>query len=137
MMAAALPDDGHLITCDVDPEALAVARSYFARSPHGHKIEVREGPALETIKTLAGPFDLVFIDADKSAYPDYYEATLPLVRPNGLIVVDNALRGGRVLDPRDEGDRGAAALNDRVTRDPRVDHVLLTVRDGILLARRK
>jgi len=137
VMAAALPDDGQLITCDVDPEATAIAREYWARSPDGHKIELRLGPALETIKTLQGPFDLVFVDADKPAYKDYYEATLPLLAPRGVMVIDNVLRRGHVLDPQDEAARATAAFNDHVRQDPRVQHVLLTVRDGIMLVRRK
>jgi caffeoyl-CoA O-methyltransferase len=136
MMAAALPDDGQLITCDVDAETTQIARESWARSPHGHKIELRLGPALETIKTLPGPFDFVFIDADKTAYLDYYEATLPLLAPRGAILVDNTLRHGRVLDPRDEGDRATVAFNAHVQRDPRTTNVLLTVRDGMLLIRR-
>jgi caffeoyl-CoA O-methyltransferase len=136
MMAAALPDDGELITCDVNPEHLAVARAFFARSPHGHKITVREGPALDTLRMLAGPFDLVFIDADKEAYPAYYEAVLPLLAPRGVIVVDNVLRGGRVLAPENAGDHAIVAFNAQVARDPRVRPVLLPLRDGVLLIRR-
>ena len=94
MMASALPEDGQLITCDVDAETTAIAREFWARSPHGRKIELRLGPALETIKTLAGPLDFVFIDADKPAYTDYYEAVLPLLAPRGVVVrPDDALRG--------------------------------------------
>jgi caffeoyl-CoA O-methyltransferase len=137
MMAAALPEDGELITCEVDPEAIAIARGFFARSPHGHKIEIRQAPALETLQTLRGPFDLVFIDADKTAYTAYYEAVLPMLAPNGVIVVDNVLRGGRVLDPKEEGDRAIAVFNERVQRDGRVTNVILTVRDGVMLIRRK
>lgn len=138
MMAAALPDDGQLITCDVDPEATALAREYWARSPDGHKIELRLGPALGTIKTLQGPFDLVFIDADKPAYTAYYEATLPLLAPRGLIAIDNVLRRGRVLQPENDPDAQATvAFNAHVRQDARVQHVLLTVRDGIMLVRRK
>jgi caffeoyl-CoA O-methyltransferase len=137
MMAAALPDEGKLITCDVDPETSAVARSFFDRSPHGRKIEIRLGPALETVKALAGPFEVIFIDADKPSYPAYYEATLPLLAPRGVMAVDNVLRGGRVVDPHDEGDRQVAAFNDLVQRDPRVTNVMLTVRDGITLIRRR
>ncbi|MBX5491557.1 MAG: class I SAM-dependent methyltransferase [Chloroflexi bacterium] len=136
MMAAALPDDGELITCDVNPRHLAVARAFFARSPHGHKITVREGPALDTLRTLAGPFDLVFIDADKEAYPAYYEAVLPLLAPRGVIVVDNVLRGGRVLAPENAGDHAIVTFNAQVARDPRVRPVLLPLRDGVLLIRR-
>jgi caffeoyl-CoA O-methyltransferase len=137
MMAAALPGDGRVITCDVDPKAIAIAKRYFARSPHGHKIDVREGPALETMKSLAGPFDLVFIDADKGNSINYYEAALPLLPPAGLIVVDNVLWSGRVLDPREPDDKAIVAFNAHVRADERVSHVLLSVRDGIMLVRRR
>jgi caffeoyl-CoA O-methyltransferase len=136
MMAAALPDDGELITCDVDPKALEVARTYFERSPHGHKISPREGPALETMGTLARGFDLIFIDADKENYINYYEASLPLLAPDGLIAVDNVLWSGRVLDPKDDSDRAIVAFNEHVARDPRVTQVILTVRDGVMLVRK-
>jgi caffeoyl-CoA O-methyltransferase len=134
MMAEGLPGDGHLITCDVNPQAEAIARRYFAESKHGHKIEVRMGPALETIKTLTEPLDLVFIDADKTNYPNYYEAVMPLVRAGGLIVADNVLWSGRVLQPEDADTRAIVAFNERVQQDPRVDNVCLTVRDGMMLA---
>lgn len=137
MMAAALPEDGELITCDVDPEAIAIARGFFQRSEHGRKIELREGPALETLKTLAGPFDFAFIDADKQNYIPYYEATLPLLSPHGLIAVDNVLWSGRVLDPKEENDRAIVAFNEHVARDDRVTQVVLTVRDGVTLIRRR
>ncbi len=135
MMAAALPDDGQVVTCDVDPEALAVARAFFARSPDGHKIEVREGPALDTLGTLAGPFDLVFVDADKPSYVAYYEASLPLLAPRGVIVADNVLWRGRVLQPETEDDRAVVAFAAHVQRDPRVTNVLLTTGDGMMLIR--
>src|SRR5881227_2480632 len=99
MMAEALPDDGHLITCEIDAKAEAIARRYFAESPHGDKITIRMGSALDTIKTLTGLLDLVFIDADKSNYANYYEACLPLLKPGGLIVGDNVLWSGKVLHP--------------------------------------
>jgi caffeoyl-CoA O-methyltransferase len=137
MMAAALPDDGRITTCDVDPKAIAIAKRYFARSPHGHKIDVREGPALDTLKTLDPGFDLVFIDADKGNYTNYYEAALPLLAPAGLIAVDNVLWSGRVLDPKAPDDHAIVAFDAHVRADPRVSHVLLTVRDGVMLARRK
>jgi len=137
MMAAALPADGELITCDVDPDAIAIASSFFARSEHGRKITVREGPALETLKTLSGPFELIFIDADKDNYIAYYEAALGLLAPHGVIAVDNVLWSGRVLQPRNAMDRTMAAFNDHVKQDPRVDHVMVTVRDGVLLIRRR
>jgi caffeoyl-CoA O-methyltransferase len=134
MMAEGLPDDGRIITCDVDPKAETVARKYFAESPHGHKIEVRMGPALDTIKTLDGPLDMVFIDADKSNYSNYYEACLPLVRSGGLIVADNVLWSGRVLDPQDEDTRAIVAFDKLVQSDSRVENVCLTVRDGMMLS---
>lgn len=134
MMAEGLPDDGHLITCDVDPKAEAIARRYFAESPHGHKIEPRIGPALDTIGSLTEPLDMVFIDADKANYVNYYEACFPLVRVGGLIVADNVLWSGRVLEPEDEDTRAIVAFNERVQADPRVENVCLTVRDGMMLA---
>jgi caffeoyl-CoA O-methyltransferase len=134
MMAEGLGSDGRIITCDVDPKAEQIARKYFAEGPNGSKIEVRMGPALETVKSLAGPIDLVFIDADKVNYLNYYEACLPLVKPAGLIVADNVLWSGRVLDPQDENSRAIVAFNDHVQADSRVENVCLTVRDGMMLA---
>lgn len=137
MIAEGLPDDGELITCDVNPQAEEVARRYFAKSPHGKKIQIRMGPALQTMKTLQGPFDLVFIDADKENYSAYYDAALPLLRAGGLIVADNTLWSGRVLDPQSDSDRAIVAFNEKVARDNRVEKVLLTVRDGMMLALKK
>ena len=136
MMAAALPDDGKIITCDINPKTIAIAKGFFARNPHGHKIEVREGPALATMAALDGVFDLIFIDADKGNYTNYYEAALPLLAPRGLICVDNVLWSGAVLDPKTDDDRAMVAFNDHVRNDPRVAQVILTVRDGLMLIRR-
>jgi caffeoyl-CoA O-methyltransferase len=133
-MAAGLPDDGVVITCDVDPDATAIARKHWARSPHGGKIDLRLGPALETIESLDDPLDLVFIDADKERYVDYWEAVVPKVRDGGLIVTDNVLWSGRVLDPREPEAKAIAAFNDLVVRDDRVEVVMLPVRDGVSLA---
>lgn len=133
MMAEGLPDDGELLTCDLDPKAEAIARDFFARSPHGRKIALRMGPALETLKTLQGPFDLAFIDADKGSYSAYYDAVLPLLRTGGLLVADNTLWSGRVLHPQSPDDHAIVAFNDKVAADPRVEKVLLTVRDGMML----
>lgn len=137
-MAAGLPAGGRIVTCEIDPEHADFARRHIAQSPHAEAIEVRLGPALETIESLPGPFDLVFIDADKESYPDYYEATLPKLAERGLLVIDNTLRGGGVLAPHDadERTRGMAAFNERVLSDPRVTSVLLSVRDGVTLVRR-
>ena len=137
-MAGALPDGARLVTCEVDPEHAAFARRHIAAAGLDGRVEVVVGPALETITGLPGPYDLVFIDADKTGYPDYYEAVLPKLSPGGLIVADNTLRGGEVLDPRDddEGTRAIVAFNERVAADSRVIATLLTVRDGVTLIRR-
>jgi caffeoyl-CoA O-methyltransferase len=137
MMAEGLPPDGRLVTCEINPKAEEIARRYFAESSHGHKIELRMGAALETIATLTGcPLDMVFIDADKGNYPNYYEACLPLLRPGGLIVADNVLWSGYVLAPNDDDTRAIVAFNDRVQADTRVENVCLTVRDGMMLVRK-
>ena len=137
MMAEGLPDDGRIITCEVNPRSAEVARRYFAQSPHGHKIDLRMGPAVETIHGLDGPFDFVFIDADKENYPTYYDLCLERLRPGGMLAIDNVLWNGYVLDPQDEETRAIVALNDKVLRDDRVDNALLTVRDGVMLAVKK
>jgi caffeoyl-CoA O-methyltransferase len=138
-IAAALPDGGKLITCEVDPKAIALAKEFFARSPHADKIDVREGPALETIAALKLEerlFDFVFVDADKGNYTNYYEAVVPLMSPRGIIAVDNVLWSGNVLDPKTDDDKAIVAFNQHVLNDARVTCVLLTVRDGVMLIRR-
>jgi caffeoyl-CoA O-methyltransferase len=135
MMAEALPDEGQVITCDVDPKAIAVARRSFERSAVGGKIEVREGPALETLASLEGPFDVIFIDADKGNYINYYKAALPLLARTGVMAIDNVLWSGRVLDPKDPDDHAIVAFNEHVAADPRVTCVMLSVRDGVTLVR--
>lgn len=137
-MASALPDDGVLITCDIDPVATAVAQRYFDRAPWGHRIELRLGPALETMKTLqkAGArFDLVFIDADKINYPHYVNAAVDLMDPGKLILVDNTLWSGAVLSPETDDARAIRDTNAQIAADPRLEQVLLSVRDGIMMAR--
>ncbi len=136
-MAEALPQDGELITCENDPPALAFARRYFAESGHGKKITLMEGPALESLKSVSGPFDMAFIDADKENYLNYYHAILPMMRAGGLIVVDNVLWSGRVLDPKDASDHAIHQFNETVIKDPRVEPVLLTVRDGVYCIRKR
>jgi predicted O-methyltransferase YrrM len=137
-MAAALPPDGTIITCELDPERAAMARRHFDASPWASQIRILEGPALESIAGLDGPFDLIFVDADKANYSNYYEAVLPLLADRGLIVADNVLWSGRVLDEADQSDdtRAIRAFNDMVVNDPRVTCVMATVRDGVLLIRR-
>ena len=138
-MAEALPPDGRIVTCDISEEHLAIARRHIAASPYAGVIEIRSGPALETIATLPGPFDLVFIDADKTSYSAYFEATLAKLAPDGVILVDNVLWSGRVLDPAiTEPDTAAIkAFNDQVFADDRVEVVMLTVRDGVSLIRHR
>lgn len=138
-MAEALPSAGRIITCEVNPEHARIAQSFFDRSPHGAKIELRLGAALGTIGALtpAEPFDFVFLDADKENYVRYFEALMPLLRPGGLLVADNTLWSGRVLDPKEKNDRAIAAFNARVAADARVSRVLLSVRDGVTVARKR
>ena len=131
-MASALPEGGHVDACELDPKRAAFAQRYFDRSPFGSRITLHVGPALETITALEGEFDFVFIDADKDGYVDYYEAVLPRLTPRGLIVADNTLWSGRVVD----GEGPLAAFNDHVAADPRSVQVILSVRDGMTLIRR-
>jgi len=134
-MALALPSGGRVITCDVNEETTAIARRYADEAGVLDRIDYRLGPGLETIAQLDGPFELVFIDADKPNYLNYYEATLPLLADGGLMVVDNTLWSGRIVDPEDndEATRAIRVLNDRVLEDSRVENVLLTIRDGMNL----
>jgi caffeoyl-CoA O-methyltransferase len=137
-MASALPPDGRVITCDVDPDATAIARRYMDESGDGDKIEIRLGPALETLRELQGPFDLVFIDADKPNYVNYYEVALPLLADDGLLIADNVLWSGRVVEEDgDESTRAIKAFNEHVRNDERVRSVMLTVRDGMTLAQKR
>ena len=137
--AEVLPADGTVVTCEVDEESAALARQYFARSPIGKKIEVRMGPALDTMRQLAGPFDLIFIDADKINYVNYYRRALDLLSPTGVILIDNVLWDGDVLKqpPPDEKTAAIQELNRAVAADPRVSAVLVTIRDGVLVVRLK
>lgn len=139
-MAEGLPDDGRVVTCEIEPRHADFARRYFALSPHGKKVDLRIGPALDTIKALAAAgdrFDMAFIDADKSNYPAYYEAVIDMIKPGGFILLDNTLWSGRVLDPKDKDSLAIDAVNQRIARDGRVENVLLTVRDGVQLVRKK
>jgi caffeoyl-CoA O-methyltransferase len=136
-MAEGMPSDGRLITCEIEPAHAAMAQRYFDASPHGKKIEIRMGPALATLDGLQGPFDLAFIDADKENYPLYYEKAIDLIRPGGLLLVDNTLWSGLVLKPRDRETIAIDAVNRRIIKDERVENVLLTVRDGLQVVRKK
>jgi len=138
-MASALPEGGELITCDVDPQATAMARRHWDQSPWGDRIELRLGDARETLAQLvdAGErFDLVFIDADKGSYVRYFELALELIEIGGLILADNTLWSGRVLEPESDNDHALVRFNAFVRDNPRVEQVLLSVRDGIMLCRK-
>lgn len=138
-MAEALPDDGTVLTCEIDPDSAAFARRYWDKSPHGKKIHVRVSPALETLAALKGPFDLIFIDADKANYVNYYRRAKDLIAPTGVILIDNVLWSGRVLN-RDNPDPSTAAIQDLnrvVASDPRVTAALLTLRDGVFVIKPK
>ncbi len=135
--AEGLPPDGQVITCDIDRKTTLIARRFWKKSPHGKKITLKLGPALETIESLDGPFDIVFIDADKENNINYWEACVPKVPSGGLILADNVLWSGRVLDPSDEEDQAIVAFNKHAASDTRVDLVMLTVRDGITMACKK
>jgi len=138
-MALALPPDGRLVCLDVSREWTDVAREAWADAGVADKVELRLGPAAESLEDLdPDSFDMAFIDADKPGYDTYYEGCLRVVRRGGLIVIDNVLWSGRVADPdEDENARLIDALNRKIAADERVDHVLLPLADGLTLARRR
>jgi caffeoyl-CoA O-methyltransferase len=136
-MASALPEGAKLISCDVNEETTAIARRYAEEAGVADRIEYRLGPATKTLGSLDGPFDLVFIDADKPGYVDYYEAVLPKLAEGGVILADNTLASGNVIAPNGEMSEAIAKFNDHVRADDRVECVLLTIRDGITLIRRR
>jgi caffeoyl-CoA O-methyltransferase len=135
----ALPPEGRLLCCEISEEWAATARGNIERAGLSDRVEVRLGPALETLRSLPAdpPVDFAFVDADKPSYADYYEELLRLMRPGALMVLDNVLLGGRVLDPPDDDEsaQAMAALNERIAADERVDVTMLGVADGITLAR--
>ena len=135
-MAAALPTDGRVVTLERDPDNAAVARRHIAASPLGERIELIEGDAREALPQLPGPFDLVWIDAWKSDYPQYLDLVLPKLAPRGMIVADNLFRDGAALPPatNDDATQGLLEFARRVQEDERLHNVLLTVGDGLLLA---
>src|ERR1041384_3402187 len=133
-MARALPPGGSLVTCDVNEETTAVARRYAEEAGVAGRIDFRVGPGVETLATLEGPFDLVFIDADKEGYVDYYEAALAKLAPRGVIAADNPLFGS---DADGEIGRAITRFNEHVLHDDRVEAVLLPLREGVTLIRRR
>lgn len=138
-MAEALPADGMLISCEIDESHAEMARKHISTSPDAAKIEVRVGPAIETIAALKGTFDMVFIDADKTSYRAYYEAVLPRLSPRGFICIDNVLWSMQVIDPsnREPSTVALRELNDLIASDARVECVMVPIRDGVTIVRRR
>ena len=143
-VALALPSDGHITACDISEEFTAVARRYWAEAGVDHKIDLRLAPALETLDALiaeggAGAYDFAFVDAEKTEYADYYERLLTLLRPGGLILIDNVLWSGKVADPESQTDDTVAirAFNEKLKRDERVSLSMLPVADGLTFARKR
>jgi caffeoyl-CoA O-methyltransferase len=137
-MAAELPPGGHIDTCEVDETHAAVARRYLDEAGLGDRVTIHLGPALETIERLEGEYELIFVDADKLGYPAYYEALVPRLSRRGIMVLDNTLWSGRVVKPPESPETEMfVELNARIATDPRVVAVMLTVRDGVTLVRRR
>jgi predicted O-methyltransferase YrrM len=140
-IARGLADGGRLLACDVSGEWTSLAQRYWAEAGVADRIELRLAPAVETLAALPEEptIDLAFVDADKESYPTYYEELVRRLRPGGLLLLDNVLLGGRVFDEAEQGERVTAmrAVNDRVVTDDRVDAVMLPVRDGVTVARRR
>jgi caffeoyl-CoA O-methyltransferase len=138
-MAESLPPGGRIITCDISEKHVALARRNIEASPYVDVIEIMVGPALQSIESLDGPFDMVFIDADKAGYIAYYEAVIAKLTPNGVIVADNVLWSGRLLDSSDDSawTQALREFNDHVAADERVEVVMLTIRDGVSLIRHR
>lgn len=139
VMAQSMPEEGRILTLDVNPETGRIARDYWDKASVGHKIEQQLGPARDTLRNLEGPFDLVFIDADKCNYGFYYEHALRLLRSGGLILLDNVLWDGRVVDPHanDPDTSALRALNQKLHGDERVDLSMIPLADGLSLVRKR
>ena len=139
-LAEGLSADGKIFTLDISEETNRIAKDFWAQSEFENKIEARLGNALEIIPTLDESFDLVFIDADKPNYSNYFDAVFPKVRTGGVIVADNVLRDGKVLDVEKEADENTIALheyNEKIQSDARVTNILFAVRDGLMIARKE
>lgn len=134
MLAEGVAPGGEVITCDTSHECTDIARRYWAQSPHGKKVTLHVGRALDVLERIEGPFDLVFVDADKENYIAYWEACLPKLRRGGVMLADNVLWSGRVLDPKERSDHALVAFNEHVRNDNRVETVMLSVRDGLTMA---
>ncbi len=135
-IAEGMPEDGKLICCETNPRAIEFAQTFYDRSEHGHKIDVIFGRALDTLATLEGPLDFSFIDADKRNYLNYWLAVKELTRPGGLIILDNVLWSGKVVQPESEIDDTLVETNRIIAADPDFENVFLTVRDGLNVVRK-
>ena len=136
-MAEALPEDGELFSCEYNRRYEEIARTFFRKSEHGSTISLIMGRALDTIPKIDGSFDFVFLDADKINYPEYYDLIVPRIISGGMMAVDNVLWGGEVLSPESDKAKAINRLNRKIAEDGSVEQVLLTVRDGLTLARKK
>jgi caffeoyl-CoA O-methyltransferase len=138
-LARGLPDGGSLTCLELEQEYADIARANLQAAGVGGRVDIVVGPAEESLRRMPEEprFDLVFLDADKSGYPAYYELLIPRLKPNGLLLIDNTLLDGRVLDPQDDSARAIASLNDAVAADERVDSVMVLVSDGLTFVRKR
>ena len=137
-MAEAIPLDGEIHTCELMKKHTETAQSFFDKSDYGKKITIHQGPALESLETLkVGDFDMAFIDADKSTYLEYYKRCLALIRNRGVIILDNMLWSGSVIDPKDDDSQALRKTGDYIQEDTRVFNMLLPIRDGLMLCIKK
>jgi len=140
-IARGLPDDGRLLCCDVNEDWAKIARRYFAEAGVAQKVDLRIAPAIETIRALpsTAELDFAFIDADKTSYDAYYEELLPRMRAGGLLLIDNVLWDGKVVDAKDQSESTVAirALNEKIAKDERVDVSLVPISDGVTICRKR
>ena len=137
MLASALPEEGELITCDINSETSNIAKKYWAQSSHGKKIKLKLGPAIETMEILTGKFDLIFIDADKNNYLNYYKKSKELINEDGIIIIDNVLWSGRVLKPKDKQSISIDNFNKFVNEDKDFWNTIVPIRDGLMVVTRR
>ncbi len=137
MLASELPEEGELITCDINSETSNIAKKYWAQSSHGKKIKLKLGPAIETMEILTGKFDLIFIDADKNNYLNYYKKSKELINEDGIIIIDNVLWSGRVLKPEDKQSISIDNFNKFVNEDKDFWNTIVPIRDGLMVVTRR
>ena len=137
MLASELPEEGELITCDINSETSNIAKKYWAKSSHRKKIKLKLGPAIETMEMLTGKFDLIFIDADKNNYLNYYKKSKELINEDGIIIIDNVLWSGRVLKPEDKQSISIDNFNKFVNEDKDFWNTIVPIRDGLMVVTRR